>query len=77
MGVVNSFVIEYDVYLLVDYLKANTVEKDSCLSFDLEMIERMKEAGIESFKKEFCETRGLWDLREHLASQYEKEFKED
>lgn len=76
MVVYNALVVEYDVENLVDYLKGNTVEKDSCLSFDIEMLKKMKEAGIKTFKKEFCETPGLWDLREYLTTKYKEELKE-
>lgn len=77
MGVYNSLVVEYDVENLVEYLRTNNVEKDSCLSFDLAMLEKMEEAGIRTFKKEFCETWRLYDLREHLATLYKEDFKED
>lgn len=71
MGVCNSFVVEYDVYLLQQYLKRNTVEKDSCLSFDIELLEKMEEAGIMTFKKDFFVGKGLMELRKLL---YEEKF---
>ena len=77
MGVYNSLVVEYDVENLLEYLRTNNVEKDSCLSFDLAMLEKMEDAGIRTFKKEFCETWGLHDLREHLEYLYKEEFKEE
>ena len=77
MGVYNSLVVEYDVENLVEYLRTNNVEKDSCLSFDLAMLEKMEEAGIRTLKKEFCETWGLHDLREHLEYLYKNEFEEE
>lgn len=77
MGVYNTLVVEYDVGNLLVYLNQNIIEKDSCLSFDIEMLEKMAKNWIMSFKKEFCETWGLIDLREHLASVYKEDFKED
>lgn len=41
MGVYNTFVVEYDVGNLLVYLNQNIIEKDSCLSFDIEMLEKM------------------------------------
>ena len=76
MGVYNTLVVEYDVGNLLVYLNQNIIEKDSCLSFDIEMLEKMAKNWIMSFKKEFCETWGLIDLREHLASVYKEDFKE-
>ena len=77
MGVYNTLVVEYDVGNLLVYLNQNIIEKDSCLSFDIEMLEKMAKNWIMSFKKEFCETWGLIDLREHLTSVYKEDFKED
>lgn len=77
MGVYNTLVVEYDVENLLYYLHQNIVEKDSCLSFDIEMLEKMAKNWIMYFKKEFCETWGLIDLREHLAYVYKEDFKED
>lgn len=75
MGVCNSFVVEYDVYNLVQYLKRNTVDKDSCLSFDIELLEKMEEAKIETFKKEFFVGKGLFELRKSLYKEkYDEEW---
>ena len=75
MGVCNSFVVEYDVYLLQQYLKRNTVEKDSCLSFDIELLEKMEEAGIMTFKKDFFVGKGLFELRKSLYKEkYDEEW---
>lgn len=74
MGVCNSFVVEYDVYLLHQYLKRNTVEKDSCLSFDIETLEKMEKAGIMTFKKDFFVGKGLYELRKSL---YKEKYDEE
>ena len=75
MGVCNSFVVEYDVYNLVQYLKRNTVDKDSCLSSDIELLEKMKEAKIMTFKKEFFVGTGHFELRKLLYKEkYDEEW---
>lgn len=77
MVVYNTLVVEYEVENLIEYLKENTVESDSCLSFNLEMLEKMKESWIKTFKKEYCETPGLYDLREYLTTKYKSKLQED
>ena len=75
MWVCNSFVVEYDVYLLHQYLKRNVVEEDSCLSFDIELLEKMKEAEIMTFKKDFFVGKGLFELRKSLYKEkYDEEW---